>query len=313
MNTRIGVLLALVALGLCCAIGPVMADNNGTVQGMPNAYDIQPYTGPIGPDSSLYGLKLAFENLDDSFTFNQTELLEKEVDHADTRVAELESALAANQSDAADRAMDQYWQDMNQTEQTISLFNGTGFQPAFNGTYDANRSLPWFNGTYTGNGYGQGPNEAAMFAAQQKILLHQDILQQIADSHPDNRVLARAYNTSVDAEKRFEDRTQVHFDLERDADHHIIFHPVILNPGVRNHIATPYAWNQTRSSPANPGNGQNTGQVSQAWQDQHRQNSQVTYNQSQAPANYQDYRYGNTSTGGYDNGNGGRDTRFRFP
>ena len=33
MNTRIGVLLALVALGLCCAIGPVMADNNGNWTG----------------------------------------------------------------------------------------------------------------------------------------------------------------------------------------------------------------------------------------------------------------------------------------
>ena len=107
MNTKIGVLLALVALGLLCAIGPAAADNTTSMQGMQYANDIQPYNGPIGPDSSLYGLKLAFENLDESFTFNQTERLEKEIDHSDTRIAELESALAANQTDAADRALDQ--------------------------------------------------------------------------------------------------------------------------------------------------------------------------------------------------------------
>ena len=69
---------------------------------------IQPYNGSIGADNSLYGLKIAFENLDDSFTFNQSERLEKEINQTDLRLAELEGALAANRTDAADRALDQY-------------------------------------------------------------------------------------------------------------------------------------------------------------------------------------------------------------
>jgi len=84
MRPNLGVLLALVALGLLCATGPAAADN-GTRQGMPYANDIQPYNGPVGPDSALYGLKLAFENLGDTFTFNQTERLDREINHTDTR------------------------------------------------------------------------------------------------------------------------------------------------------------------------------------------------------------------------------------
>ncbi len=49
MNTKIGVLLALVALGLLCAIGPAAADNT-SIPGMQYANDIQPYNGPIGPE-----------------------------------------------------------------------------------------------------------------------------------------------------------------------------------------------------------------------------------------------------------------------
>ena len=69
---------------------------------------IQPYNGPVGADTSIYGLKIAFENLDETFTFNQSERLEKEIDHSDLRLAELEGALAANRTDAAEQALDQY-------------------------------------------------------------------------------------------------------------------------------------------------------------------------------------------------------------
>jgi len=154
MKTRFGILVALVALGMLCAIGTVAADNTTSTQGMQLANDIQPYNGPIGPDSSLYGLKLAFENLDDSFTFNQSERLEKQVDQADLRLSELEGALDANRTDAADRALDQYWQKMNQTGQTLALFNETGYIPAYNGTY-VNGNANWSGSmpVYNGNGY----------------------------------------------------------------------------------------------------------------------------------------------------------------
>lgn len=108
MKTRIGVLLVLVVLGLICTIGIAGADYTNYTQGMPPAHTVQPYNGPvgadntngtplvdpiepyhgsIGADSPVYGLKLAFENLDDTFTFNQTERLEKEIDQSDLRLA----------------------------------------------------------------------------------------------------------------------------------------------------------------------------------------------------------------------------------
>ena len=131
MKTRFGMLVALVALGMLCAIGTVAADNTTSTQGLQPANNIQPYNGPIGPGDSLYGLKLAFENLDDSFTFNRTDLLDKQVDQASLRLSELEAALDANQTDAANLALDQYWQKMNQTGQTLALFNETGYIPAY--------------------------------------------------------------------------------------------------------------------------------------------------------------------------------------
>jgi len=38
--------------------------------------DIEEYNGPMGPEDALYGLKLALERLDESFTFNVTEKLD---------------------------------------------------------------------------------------------------------------------------------------------------------------------------------------------------------------------------------------------
>ena len=110
MNTRFGLLLGLAALGLALRYRdrrPQTIIPPGR-RGCSSWTIIQAYNGSIGADSSLYGLKIAFENLDDSFTFNQSERLVKEAGHADLRLAELKGALAANRTDAADRALDQY-------------------------------------------------------------------------------------------------------------------------------------------------------------------------------------------------------------
>jgi hypothetical protein len=155
MKTRFGMLVALLALGMLCTIGTVAADNTTSTQGLQLANNIQPYRGPIGPDSSLYGLKLAFENLDDSFTFNRTDLLDKQVDQASLRLSELEAALDANQTGAANLALDQYWQKMNQTGQTLALFNETAYNGTYvNGTANWSGSMPVYNGNgYVPNGY----------------------------------------------------------------------------------------------------------------------------------------------------------------
>jgi hypothetical protein len=325
MNTKIGVLLVMVALGMLCVIGPAAADNTTSMQGMQYANDIQPYNGPIGPDSSLYGLKLAFENLDDTFTFNQSERLDKEIDHSDTRLGELESALAANETDAADRALDQYWQDMNQTEQTLSGFNDTGSLPMFNSAYNGTGAMPGFDGNYTGTrspdgfnrtGFTPGPADAALVAAQQRLLLHQELLDNLISSHPDNPALAQAYTTSRDLEQRFEDKTRVHFDLLRDAENRPIFRPVPLSAIAQTRTPPVYSWNQSRDNTGNSGNWQNPGQA-----DQYRQDTQVNYSHTQYPANNQGTRYGNSNgnetvnayNNRYSNGNDNRDPRFHNP
>jgi hypothetical protein len=51
--------------------------------------DLEPYTGPIGVGSPFYGLKIAMENLDETFTFNETERMEKRISHADLRITEV--------------------------------------------------------------------------------------------------------------------------------------------------------------------------------------------------------------------------------
>jgi hypothetical protein len=143
---------------------------------------IAPYNGPIGPDNSLYGLKIAFENLDESFTFNQSEKLDKQVSHADIRLTELKRELAENRTGAAEVALEQYWQKMNQTKDTLSPFL----------TND--------------NGIQQAVNDTGLLHAQDMIAKHQQILEDLMQAHPDNKGLARAYNNSIALEQKFAEK-----------------------------------------------------------------------------------------------------------
>lgn len=82
--------------------------------------DIQPYFGPLGPDSPLYGLKMALENLDEAFTFNASEKVMKQMKHAELRIAEAKGLLSMNKSVEAERALDGYFEKMNLTALDIS-------------------------------------------------------------------------------------------------------------------------------------------------------------------------------------------------
>jgi hypothetical protein len=303
MKTKIVVLLALVALGVLFAIGPAAADNissPGIIQDMNN---IQPYTGPIGPDSALYGLKLAFENLGDTFTFNQTQRLDQEINHTETRLSELESALAANQTDAANLALDQYWQDTNRTQKTLAWFNDTGFLPGSNGTYDAGGSLLWFNGTYNGRGNRPGPDDAALVAAQQRILLHQAILEDLLATHPGNPGLARAYNSSRDLAQGFEDMARQQYNLTGESGHGLVFRHQFMNATWQNQT-TPDSWNQTWANSSATDNGQSPGPTNLVWQDQHQQDARGNSGHNLSPGNGQeDQGNPNGKNNGQNNGN----------
>ena len=309
MNTRSGVLLGLVVLGVLCAIGTAAADNTTGSQGMQPVDTIQPYNGPVGADSSLYGLKIAFENLDEAFTFNQSERLEKEIDHSDLRLAELESALAANRTAAADQALDQYWQKLNQTERTLGLFNGTGFMPVYNGTYNWTGPMSGFNGTGSMPMFnGTGPVDPSLMYAQERILSHQALLQNLTFSHPGIPGLARAYNDSRNLEQMFEQKTQIRFDRVVDTDNRIWLRPYLITAA------------QNRSMPVytqeQPGPSVNRIIPVVRTQNQYQnQNPNQNQNQNQYQNQYQHQRqYQPTNQVTYSNGNGNstRDTRTRF-
>ena len=221
MKRIYGMLVTLVALGfLCIAAVPVAAENttitttvptteitvateNTTIittvptteitvaaeniplpPTVPTNGTVQPYNGAIGPDSPLYGFKIAFENVDESFTLNQSEKLEKEIQRTELRLAELKAALAANKTDAANRTLDLYWQKLNQTEDTLDRmgFNDTGNISA--------------------------PNDTGLKNALENLNRHQVIFQNLMQTYPNNTGLARAYNNSLERELKFEEKIQ---------------------------------------------------------------------------------------------------------
>jgi TolA-binding protein len=242
MNTR-GELLMKIQFGLiACCIVLVLAGGTGVAAAATNATQtgqaatIAPYNGPIGPGNSLYGLKLAFENIDESFTFNQSERLEKQISHADIRLAELKHELTVNNTNTVNIALEQYRLKMNQTEEALdpALLNGTAPSPA------------------TDN-YG-------LEHAQEMITKHQAVLEELLQSHPDNKGLERAYNNSVSLAEKFEKRIERVQKNQQEVKQNRSFVPsgdrtlsdneTFMNPGhgrgTEDNKTVPMEWNQSR-------------------------------------------------------------------
>jgi hypothetical protein len=127
----------------------------------------------IGPGNALYGLKIAFENIGETFTFNTSEKLGKQIANARHRIAEARAALKRNDTEAANRALAEYKAKIDDVNNTISKLSDkdTGF-----------------------------------INARNMILKHQLILKNLSMSHPDNIGLQRAYNNSKDLQDKFESR-----------------------------------------------------------------------------------------------------------
>jgi Domain of unknown function (DUF5667) len=171
-----GSVLALLLALLClAATAAAQEDTSGIVL----TDDIQPYDGSIGPDSPLYGLKLALEDMDESFTANETERLDKQMNHARLRISEVRRSLDLNRSDSAEQALNNYWLKMNLTNVTIAKWNS---------------------------------NATGLLHAQEMIVKHQFVLENLLGSHPNNTGLQRAYNNSLWLEEKFGEKTMVKFD-----------------------------------------------------------------------------------------------------
>ena len=196
MKTSTGIFTGLVVLGLLClsgiaAAGDTAADTAGTVL----TDDIQPYNGPIGADSPLYGLKIALEDMDESFTANETERVNKEMDHARLRLSEVRRSLELNQSESAQQALNNYWLKMNLTNSTISRW---------------------------------GSNATGLLHAQEMIVKHQFVLEHLLESHPNNTGLMRAYNNSLLLEDRFSEKTAIKFNRTMEKNNQTILKAIRL-------------------------------------------------------------------------------------
>jgi len=175
------ILAGIIVIALLCSVGTVAAvDDNSTVAQCADdiSDDIKPYNGPIGVDSPLYGLKLAMEDLDETFTFNDTQRVEKRLDHGRLRIAEVRRELQLNRPDTAERALELYRQKLNLTEGSLTPF---------------------------------ASNATGLLHAQEMITRHQEVLASLTALYPNNTGLARAYNNSLLLELKFENKTEMRF------------------------------------------------------------------------------------------------------
>ncbi len=137
--------------------------------------DIEEYNGSMGPDNVFYGLKLAFERLDESFTFNETEKLDKKVYHSKLRISEAKTELKKKNDEGANKAFETYKEKINETEGSISDIKG---------------------------------NDSGIINAQKMVKKQQYVLERLLESHPNNTGLKSAYNNSVELEDKFEEKTR---------------------------------------------------------------------------------------------------------
>ncbi|KQC04775.1 MAG: hypothetical protein APR53_02900 [Methanoculleus sp. SDB] len=178
MTARNVWIAGILALALLCMAGAAAADETiGNATGeFVIVDDVEPYDGPIGPGSPLYGLKIAFEDLDESFTANETERFNKQLNHARLRLSEVRRELLMNNTDAAERALELYEAKLNTTQLQLQVMASS--------------------------------NATGLLHAQQIVARHQLVLGTLLDENPGNRGLQRAYNNSVTLEQKFEEKTQ---------------------------------------------------------------------------------------------------------
>jgi len=153
---------------------------------------LTPGTGPIDEDDAdegmigpghgvLYNLKIAFENIGETFIFNESEKLGRQVSSARHRINEARAALKRNDPEAANTALAAYKaksDDINKTASGLSDYD-TGF-----------------------------------FNARKMILKHQLILKNLSISHPNNTGLQKAYNNSRELQDKFELKHREKADLK---------------------------------------------------------------------------------------------------
>jgi hypothetical protein len=205
MKNKQIVLAGIVVIMLLCSIGTVTAlyDNSTGSQETESMSDtIDPYNGPIGADSPLYGLKIAMEDLDETFTFNNSQRVEKQIDHSRVRITEVQRELQRNRPDVAEKALERYKQKLNLTEGSLKPFT---------------------------------TNATGLLHAQEMITWHQEVLASLILKYPNNTGLIRAYDNTRSLELKFENKTEMRFTRSIQKDNKTLFKAVRLQIQNQNH------------------------------------------------------------------------------
>ena len=204
MKSRQIILAGIIIVALLSSTGTVVALGNSSAaaQGPGSISGTSIYgKDPIGPQSPMFGLKIAMEDLDETFTFNDTRRVEKQVDHAQTRIEEVRRELELNQGGSAEKALDLYSQKLNQTEM----------------------SLPRIQSDATG-----------LLHVQELIALHQTLLADLLSRYPGSPGLARAYNNNLALEQKFGEKTRMKFERVVDKNNKTALKAVKLDTGTQN-------------------------------------------------------------------------------
>jgi hypothetical protein len=232
MKKRTIWMACLCMLALLCMAGAAAAQEQNETEILD---DVEPYLGPIGPGSPLYGLKIALEDLDLTFTANETEYVNKQLKNSRLRLSEVRSELQQNNTEAAERALVLYLQSTNATWLRLQ----------------ASENL----------------NSTGILHAQEMTIKHQLVLQNLLGANPNSTGLQRAYNNSLALEQKFQEKTQVRFERIAEQNRATFIKAVRLE--VRQQLKTEDRGNQTfaiqesKNVPVkkNTDNGNNTGQA----------------------------------------------------
>jgi hypothetical protein len=185
------------------------------------ADDIAPYKGPVGPSNALYGLKLSLENFDESFAPSPSVRIEKQLDHANLRIAEAKAELLNNRLPEAEVALEQYREKMTETTAATSSL---------------------------------AVQETGLLHAQEMVATHQYVLEQLLMTHQGNPGLVSAYTNSVKLETTFIEKTNQKLERTVMPDNRLLVQVVRIEPAMtaENHTAA------TSTSPPSGNSNTNT-------------------------------------------------------
>lgn len=140
--------LIIIGIILAITLSPIVSASAEETITLINEEEV--YTGLIAPDSPLYPIKIGFENFDELLTFNETQKLEKKMEHAKLRIREANTMMLKNKLMEAEQTLARYNQKISEItltnisilmiqkhqailyNLTISHPNSTGLQKAYN-------------------------------------------------------------------------------------------------------------------------------------------------------------------------------------